>query len=53
VIEPRVGEISWLDFHRTHELVHAGERAAEAQMASILGGYERLKALCLPVWPKN
>jgi NTE family protein len=53
VIEPRVGEISWLEFHRTHELVHAGERAAEAQMSSILGGYERLKALCLPVWPKN
>ena len=45
VVEPRVGDISWLDFHRSQELIEAGERAADAKMSAILGGYERLKSL--------
>jgi predicted acylesterase/phospholipase RssA len=44
VFTPSLGEITMLQFSRTHDIIECGRKAAEAQLPKILDGYERLKA---------
>jgi NTE family protein len=43
VVTPLLGDISMLDFGRSHEIIECGRRAAAANLPAILSGYERLK----------
>ena len=44
VFTPALGEITMLQFSRSHEIIECGQKAAETHLQQILDGYERLKA---------
>ena len=44
VFTPSLGEITMLQFSRSHEIIECGQKAAEAHLPQILDGYERLKS---------
>jgi NTE family protein len=43
MLTPRLGDISMLQFHRSTELIEAGERITEECLPAIRAGYERLR----------
>ena len=43
VFTPSLGEITMLQFSRSHEIIECGRKSAEAQLPRIIEGYERLK----------
>jgi NTE family protein len=44
VFTPSLGEITMLQFSRSHEIIACGQKATEANLQQILDGYDRLKS---------
>lgn len=44
VFTPSLGEITMLQFSRSHEIIECGQKAAEAHLQQILDGYNKLKS---------
>jgi predicted acylesterase/phospholipase RssA len=51
MISPRIGQVGWFDFHRAHEAIVAGARAAERALDDIAEALAVLSPRPAPVTP--